>query len=66
MERIMKAQALGQGAKSMGYSPKKILEINPRHPIIKELLRRVQADEKETAKVTADVLYETGNYLLLT
>lgn len=41
--------------------PKKILEINPRHPILKELLRRVVADKAdETAKITASVLYETA------
>jgi len=61
MERIMKAQALGQGA-NRGYVPKKIMEINPRHPIVKELLRLVQGGEgeKENAKVTASVLYETA------
>jgi len=61
MERIMKAQALGQGQKST-YQAKKIFEINPRHPIIKELLRRSQGDdsEQEAAKVTSTVLYETA------
>jgi heat shock protein beta len=61
MERIMKAQALGQN-KQAGYSPKKIFEINPRHPIIKELLSRVAGsdEDKETARVTANVLYETA------
>lgn len=61
MERIMKAQALGQGQKNP-YTPKKIFEINPRHPIIKELLRRSQGgeEEKDAAKVTATVLYETA------
>jgi heat shock protein beta len=63
MERIIKAQALGgkAGAQQAPYVPKKILEINPRHPILKELLRRVSADQDdETAKVTATVLYETA------
>ncbi len=37
------------------------MELNPRHPIVKELLRRVTADKNdETAKVTATVLYETA------
>jgi len=62
MERILKAQALGQGKAHTAYSPKKIWEINPRHPIVKELLHRVQGGEedKETAKVSATVLYETA------
>jgi len=60
MERIIKAQALGVKG-SQPYVPKKILEINPRHPILKELLRRVTENkEDETAKVTATVLYETA------
>jgi heat shock protein beta len=60
MERIMKAQALGQQNRS-NYIPKKILEINPRHPIVQELNRRVQENkEDESAKVTAKVLYETA------
>jgi len=61
MERIIKAQALGVKGSQAPYVPKKILEINPRHPILKELLRRVSADkDDETAKVTASVLYETA------
>jgi len=60
MERIMKAQALGQQGANKGYIPKKILEINPNHPIVKELLRLVKGGETESAKVTASVLYETA------
>jgi len=45
MERIAKAQAL-QGGHSMMPQQKKILEINPRHPIIKKLLSTVQASEQ--------------------
>lgn len=60
MERIMKAQALGTKS-AAPFSPKKIMEINPRHPILRELLRRVVADQSdESAKVTASVLYETA------
>jgi len=59
MERIMRAQAL-QHNKSV-YNSKKILEINPNHPIIKELLKRiVENGDDESAKVTATVLYETA------
>ncbi len=40
---------------------KKTLEINPRHPLIKELQRRVDAEEQdETTSDLARVLYETA------
>lgn len=41
---------------------KKNFEINPRHPVIKDLLRRVKDDpEDATAKETANVLFSTCN-----
>jgi len=44
MERIMKAQAYNQNDNQNDHyeKQKKILEINPRHPLIKNLLSRVQ------------------------
>ncbi|KAL7982330.1 hypothetical protein Chor_009928, partial [Crotalus horridus] len=45
MERIMKAQAYQTGkdiATNYYASQKKIFEINPKHPLIKDMLRRVQ------------------------
>jgi len=40
---------------------KKTLEINPRHPIIKELLRRVEVDpEDATAKEMALMMFQTA------
>ncbi|WP_411023390.1 hypothetical protein, partial [Salmonella sp. s51228] len=40
---------------------KKTLEINPRHPVIKELLRRVNSDTiTDLDKNTARVLYDTA------
>jgi len=40
---------------------KKTLEINPRHPLIRELLRRVEADEAdETAKEMATMMFRTA------
>eukprot|EP01116_Phalansterium_solitarium_P013577 TRINITY_DN30971_c0_g1_i1.p1 TRINITY_DN30971_c0_g1~~TRINITY_DN30971_c0_g1_i1.p1 ORF type:complete len:810 (-),score=442.35 TRINITY_DN30971_c0_g1_i1:500-2929(-) len=62
MERIIKAQALADPKSAANYAPRKILEINPRHPIVKELLRRVQEDEKgdETAKDIVGLLYDTA------
>uniref|UniRef100_A0A9J7YKP7 Heat shock protein 90, beta (grp94), member 1 n=1 Tax=Cyprinus carpio carpio TaxID=630221 RepID=A0A9J7YKP7_CYPCA len=50
MERIMKAQAYQTGKDiSTNYyaSQKKTLEINPKHPLIKEMLRRVKVSQVE-------------------
>ncbi|CAL4067111.1 unnamed protein product, partial [Meganyctiphanes norvegica] len=42
-------------------SQKKTLEINPRHPLIKELLRRVQADSEDIeAKNIANMMFKTA------
>ena len=65
MERIMRAQAYaaGKDANTDFYmKQKKTLEINPGHPLIKELLRRV-ANEKtvdQTTKDLARVMYESA------
>jgi len=60
MERIMKAQSMGDpNARKTMYAPKKTLEINPRHPIIRELKNQVEADaESEAAKDTAQLLLD--------
>ncbi|MCJ8743067.1 hypothetical protein PDJAM_G00089480 [Pangasius djambal] len=64
MERIMKAQAYQTGKDiSTNYyaSQKKTLEINPKHPLIKEMLKRVDANEDDqTASDLAVVLFETA------
>ncbi|XP_053505692.1 endoplasmin [Ictalurus furcatus] len=64
MERIMKAQAYQTGKDiSTNYyaSQKKTLEINPKHPLIKEMLKRVSANEEDqTASDLAVVLFETA------
>ncbi|GAB6020044.1 hypothetical protein CHUAL_002791 [Chamberlinius hualienensis] len=64
MERlaVSNAHAKTQDTQKDFYlSQKKTLEVNPRHPVIKELLRRVEADkEDELAKKTAQVLLETA------
>lgn len=42
-------------------SQKKTLEVNPRHPLIKELLRRVDADKEDTSAVSmAQLMFETA------
>uniref|UniRef100_A0A8D0CWH7 Endoplasmin n=1 Tax=Sander lucioperca TaxID=283035 RepID=A0A8D0CWH7_SANLU len=64
MERIMKAQAYQTGKDiSTNYyaSQKKTLEINPKHPLIKQMLNRVNEDsEDQTASDLAVVLFETA------
>uniref|UniRef100_A0AAV2KY13 Endoplasmin n=1 Tax=Knipowitschia caucasica TaxID=637954 RepID=A0AAV2KY13_KNICA len=64
MERIMKAQAYQTGKDiSTNYyaSQKKTLEINPKHPLIKQILKRVNENaEDQTASDLAVVLFETA------
>ena len=62
MERIMKAQALGQGADQQSYmKSKKTLEINPRHPLIIKLLEKVTANPDDSSLMgQAHLLYESA------
>ncbi|XP_078531027.1 endoplasmin [Lissotriton helveticus] len=64
MERIMKAQAYQTGKDiSTNYyaSQKKTLEVNHRHPLIKDMLRRVKENEDDqTVSDLAVVLFETA------
>jgi len=60
MERIMKAQALSNQGRSTSTT-KKIMELNPRHPIIVELNRRVkESKEDQRATDIVGLLYETA------
>jgi len=64
MERIMRAQAYQKtnDASNQYYATqKKTLEVNPRHPLVKELKRRVEtAKDDQTTKDLAVVLFETA------
>ncbi|XP_029457360.1 endoplasmin [Rhinatrema bivittatum] len=64
MERIMKAQAYQTGKDiSTNYysSQKKTLEINPRHPLVKNMLKRVVENEDDkTVQDLAVVLFDTA------
>ncbi|XP_039250321.2 endoplasmin-like [Styela clava] len=64
MERIMKAQAYkSQSDSSSNFyaNQKKTLEINPRHPLIKNLLERVEADNADDqAKSIAQVMFDAA------
>ncbi|PAA46173.1 hypothetical protein BOX15_Mlig026879g3 [Macrostomum lignano] len=64
MDRVMRAQAYqkaGDQSQVHFASQKKILEINPRHPLIKELKRRsADSPDDKTANQLATILYEAA------
>ncbi|THF95850.1 endoplasmin homolog [Camellia sinensis] len=61
MERIMQSQTLSDANKQAYMRGKRVLEINPRHPIIKELRERVVKDpEDASVKQTAQLMYQTA------
>ncbi|XP_041021405.1 endoplasmin homolog [Juglans microcarpa x Juglans regia] len=61
MERIMQSQTLSDANKQAYMRGKRVLEINPRHPIIKELQERVVTNpEDESVKQTAYLIYQTA------
>ncbi|KAJ0085523.1 hypothetical protein Patl1_09530 [Pistacia atlantica] len=61
MERIMQSQTLSDASKQAYMRGKRVLEINPRHPIIKELRERVvKSAEDESVKQTAHLIYQTA------
>jgi len=61
MERIMKAQTLADPSKQAFMFPKKTLEINPRHPIIRELKAKIaEQPDEESLKDLANLMYESA------
>lgn len=61
MERIMQSQTLSDANKQNYMRGKRVLEINPRHPIIKELRDRVALDSEDgIAQQTAKLIYQTA------
>uniref|UniRef100_A0A1W7RAN2 Heat shock protein 83 n=1 Tax=Hadrurus spadix TaxID=141984 RepID=A0A1W7RAN2_9SCOR len=64
MERLARSNAHSKSydsAREYYLSQKKTLEINPHHPLIKELLRRVEADRSDsTANHMANIMFETA------
>merc|ERR1712228_330371 len=61
MEKVSKAQAYTNRNNMPQMTPKKNFEINPHHPIIKELLERVKdnPEDADTAEMSY-LLYETA------
>lgn len=70
MEKVARAQALGETADKMSYldNMKKIIEINPYHPFIKELLERVKTspdkDTEESTKLLYSMALISSGYLI--
>merc|ERR1712224_249582 len=73
MERIMRAQAYGQGQNDFASRSMKVFEINPRHPMILKLLEgappsdgkddfEVAADVKDAAMILQDMALLNGGY----
>jgi heat shock protein beta len=61
MERVMKSQTFSDPNKMAYLKPTKTLELNPRHPIIREMLDRVEEDpEDESLKDFVHILYDTA------
>jgi heat shock protein beta len=65
MERITRAQAYqksgGDSAQNYYFGQKKILEVNPGHPLVKELLRLVEADKDDLkAKDLSQLMFEAA------
>lgn len=64
MERLARSNAHSKSkdvTRDYYLSQKKTLEVNPRHPLIKELLRRIESDKEDLqAKNMANLMYETA------
>ncbi|OVA15421.1 Heat shock protein Hsp90 family [Macleaya cordata] len=61
MERLMKAQTLGDTSSLEFMRGRRILEVNPDHPIIKDLNAACKnAPESSEAKRAVDLLYDTA------
>merc|ERR1712063_218217 len=61
MERIMKAQALRDNSMPTFMTAKKTMEINPEHPIVRELKSKVAADENDkTVKDLVWLIFDTS------
>merc|ERR1719231_1067653 len=60
MERIQKAQALGNSDKQSYMQARKTFELNPRHPIVIKIHELLKDDQKETASQMGRVLFDSA------
>jgi heat shock protein beta len=60
MERIQKAQALGNADKQSYMQARKTFELNPRHPIVIKIADLIKNDEKEVASQMGKVLFDSA------
>merc|ERR1719478_1754966 len=61
MERIMKAQTMGSNDRGSAMVAQKTLELNPGHPVIKEIKARVEKDNSDAeAKDMANTMYDVA------
>lgn len=60
MERIMKAQAMGDSRAMEFMKGQKILEINPSSGVVRNVASLVEAGEKDSAGELIDLMYETA------
>merc|ERR1712048_18275 len=60
-EKVMKAQAFQNKDQLSTMSGRKTLEINPKHPVVSDLLSKVKSDKENKAALdTAQVLFQTA------
>merc|ERR1712119_259113 len=60
-EKVMKAQSFQNKDQIGMMSGRKTLEINPNHPVVVDLLKKVKADKEDRAALdTAQVLFQTA------
>ena len=60
MERIMKAQAMGDNRAQEYMKGKKTMEINPKSPVILDLKAKLAAGETATCAATAELLFDAA------
>jgi len=62
MERLLKAQAFSDQKQFSFMKSQRILEVNPRHPIIQELNKRLIVNDADpVASDLAEILYDTAS-----
>merc|ERR1711953_1494273 len=60
-EKVMKAQAFQSKDQLSTMSGRKTLEINPKHPVVADMLTKIKADKEDKAALdTAQVLFQTA------